>query len=141
MDFSDTFFRLILPTGAFSALVGGLVSHFFESRRDIQKRTMEIRKDLYTRVIEQLSFFVSTVSHVESEVARKDLLRYFREIQMWGSDEVVRSFKRLMDSMVPGADVPGKERDLNYKFFIIAMRHDILGRTDLAPEEIDIRPR
>jgi hypothetical protein len=129
---------VLIPSGLIGALTGGLVNHFSNKKLDVHRRMMEIRKDLYTKVNNQLAFFFDTVSEKESDEAREDLLKYFREIQIWGSDEVVRSFKKLMDLMAI-KESPVEKRNLCYKNFVIAMRKDILKKTALTAEEIDIR--
>jgi hypothetical protein len=99
---------------------------------------MEIRKELYTRIINQLAFFTSTVSEKESDAARGELLRLNREVQLWGSDEVTRKFKKLLDLMADKSSLE-EARNFRYKDFVVAMRQDILGESCMSPEEIDIR--
>lgn len=130
---------LIISSGVVAAITSGIMTHFSNKKLDIQQRTMEIRKELYTKITNQLAFFLDTVNDTESDKARDDLLKYFREIQIWGSDEVVRSFKKLLDLMAPDKSKMQNERNLQFKNFIISMREDILGKTALDIEDIDIR--
>ena len=96
MDFWQIIIFVIIPSGVIAAIVSGILTYFSNKKLEIHRRTMEIRKDLYTKVGNQLAFFVSTVNEKESDNARDGLLKYFREIQIWGSDEVVRSFRNLI---------------------------------------------
>ncbi len=130
---------LILSSAVVSAITTGLITHFSNRKIDTQQRTMEIRKELYTKITNQMAFFLDTVKDEESNKARNDLLKYFREIQIWGSDHVVINFKKLLDLMSPEKLKMQDERNLQFKNFIISMREDILGKTALKADDIDIR--
>lgn len=134
----QTIITIIISSGIVAALTSGILTHFSNKKLDMQQRTMEIRKELYTKITNQLALFLNTVSETESDNARYDLLKYFREIQIWGSDEVARNFKKLLDLMADKNSSQDK-RNLQYKDFIVTMRKDILGKTSLNPEDIDIR--
>lgn len=135
MDFTQT----VITSGIVAAVISGFITHFSSTKLDIQQRTMEIRKELYTKTINQIALFITTVSDQESDDARDNLIKYFREIQLWGSDEVVISFKNLLDLMSPENALKVKERNESYKEFILAMRKDMLGDSCLTENEIDIR--
>jgi hypothetical protein len=139
MNISEIIIQVIVPSGIVSAIVGGFVVHFSNKQLDIQRRTMEIRKELYTKIVNQIALFLDTVDDKESDMARKDLLKFFREIQIWGSDNVVSNFKKLLDMMSPDNTCSQDSRNLQYKNFIISMRADILGNTCLNTRDIDIR--
>lgn len=128
----------ILTTIITSGLVSGLVSHFSNKNLDVYKRTMETRKEVYTKVNELLSAFYSTASPEETNQAFSEILRYFREIQIWGSDEVVRKFQEFLYAIDIKNNISQENRDLIYKNLVISMRKDILKDTNLIPEEIAV---
>ncbi|MCX6706027.1 MAG: hypothetical protein NTV24_02890 [Candidatus Woesebacteria bacterium] len=130
---------IFLTSGVIAALVSGLVTYYINQKLDILKRTMDARRELYTKLHELLSNFFTTESERTSNSARDKLLKYYREIQIWGSDEVVSSFRNLINAMIEKDSVTENRNQL-YKEFVIAMRGDILGgKTKLTPNEIDIR--
>jgi len=139
MGFWEIIILVIIPSGIVGALAGGLVNHFSNKSLDIYRRTMEARKDVYTKVNEILSKFISTVNKEESNNYREKLLKYFREIQIWGSDEVVQNFNDLLNAMDAENNISEEKRNYTYKNFIISMRKDILGKTNLLSEDIIIR--
>jgi hypothetical protein len=102
---------------------------------------MEARKQVYTKVNELFSAFYDTATDKETEVAQDDMLKCYREIQIWGSDEVVRCFQKVLFAIDVKNGVSQDERNLTHKKFVIAMRRDILGKTELAPEEVVIHGR
>jgi hypothetical protein len=139
MDFWQFIIFVLIPSGLIGALTSGILTYFSNKKLDIHQRTMEIRKDLYTKISNQIAFFFDTVSKKESDNARDDLLKYFREVQLWGSDEVVRNFKKLVYDMDLRNNISSEKRNMSYKNFIIAMRKDLLGKTNLHIEDIDIK--
>ncbi len=129
---------IVISSGLIAAIVSSSMTYFFNKDLEVDRRTMEKRKELYTQISNQLAFFISTVSEEESDHARDNLLLYYREAQIWGSDEVARSFKELLDVMADKQSLV-EERNIKYKSLILAMRQDILSKTTLTAEEIDIR--
>lgn len=130
--------QTIITSGVVAAITTSLLTHLSNKRLDIQQRTMGERKRIYTEVINQFTFFTSNRSKEESDDAVDDLLRCFREIQVWGSDEVVRSFSNLLNLM-KDEDSAEDERNMRYKELVVEMRRNILGKTSLDPKEVDIK--
>ena len=128
----------LILSGVVAAIIGGLVTYYSNKNLDSYSRIREIRKKLYTDISNHLSNFVSTVSEEESNSARKDLLRYEREVELWGSDEVVKNFKELLKSM-SNQDADQKNRNHLYKNFVLSMRKDLVGKTKINIEDIEIR--
>ena len=120
------------------AIVGGLVTHFSNKKLDYQRRIMEMRKEVYTKVHELFEGLYDTANLEERSKTTNELLQYYREVQIWGSDEVIRKFTELLKAINVKTQTPQEKRNLIYKKFIIAMRKDILGETGLSPEEIDV---
>ncbi len=137
MDFWSILLASLISSATVSVVVSGVVSHFSNKKFEIHQRTMDRRRRLYTKIMEILSRFVSTVSEEESDKAREELLQCFREMQIWGSDDVVRKLRNLLELMTQGNEEQA-QRNFCYKTFVIAMRRDILKETDLSEDEIDI---
>ncbi|XOB42592.1 MAG: hypothetical protein ACKKMP_00860 [Candidatus Nealsonbacteria bacterium] len=138
MDFWDVVIFVIIPSGIVSAIVGGLVTHFSNKKLDFQRRIMEMRKEVYTEVHELFQGLYNTASSEERSRTTAKLLKYYREVQMWGSDEVIRKFAELLKAIDIKTETSQEKKDLIYKEFVIAMRKDVLGKTGLSPEEIDV---
>lgn len=139
MSILEFIIYVFIPSGIIGAVTGGLVNYFSNKKLDVYKRTMEARKAVYTKVDEVLAKFISTVSKEESNNYLERLLKYFREIQIWGSDEVVLNFTDLLYAMDVKNNISEEKRNDVYRNFIISMRKDILGETNLLPKDIVIR--
>ena len=137
----DILLQVVIPSGLVGALAGGLVNYFSSKNLDVHVRAMETRKQVYTKVNELFSAFYDTASDKETKLAQDGLLTCFREIQIWGSDEVVRCFQATLFAIDVKNGVSQEERNLTFKKFIVAMRRDILGSTDLTAEEVIIHGR
>jgi len=99
---------------------------------------MEKRKEVYTQVHELFRGLYDIASSEERSKTTAKLLKYYREVQMWGSDEVIRKFTELLKAIDIKTGTSQEKKDLIYKEFVIAMRKDVLGKTGLSPEEIDV---
>ncbi|GEM_PF-4290243 len=128
---------VLLSSGLAGALAGGFVNHFSNKKLDVYKRIMETRKDSYTKVNEILSSFYSTATDAEKEAGKLGLLKLYREVQIWGSDEVVRSFSIFLTAL-SSESASQEKRNICHKRFVVAMRNDLLGKTDIIPEELDV---
>ncbi len=137
MNITEIILASLISGGGAGALTAGLINHFSNKRLDIHKRTMEMRKESYTKVNEFFSNFYSTSSEKNDENLTKILVLY-REIQLWGSDEVVKNFQKLLKAMDIKNSITQEIRDLSYKEFVISMRKDILGMTDITPNEVEV---
>ena len=139
ISFMENTITLIVSSGVVAAITSSFFSYFSNKKLSVQQRTMEIRKELYTKIINQMSFFITTVKQEDTDNAMNDFLKYFRETQLWGSDNVVKNFKTLLDLMNEDFSSKEKERNVAYKELILSMRKDILGKTSLTEQKIDIR--
>jgi len=138
MNSWDIVIFVIVPSGIVGAIGGGLVTHFSNKKLDFQRRIMEMRKEVYTKVHELFQGLYSTASNEERSKTTTELLKYYREVQIWGSDKVIKKFAELLKAIDLKTKTPQEKRDFIYKEFVIAMREDVLGKTGLSPEEIDI---
>jgi len=138
MNFWQIVIFVIVPSGIVGAIVGGLVTHFSNRKLDFQQRIMERRKEVYTKVHESFRGLYDTASTEERSITTAELLKYYREVQIWGSDEVIRKFAELLKAIDVKTGTPQEKKDLIYKEFVIAIRKDVLGGTGLSPEEIDV---
>ncbi len=135
MDFWSILISVVISSGIVAAIVGGLVTYLSNRKLDMQKRTMETRKEIYTKVNEMCSAFYSIGN---SSFSKNNLLPYYREVQIWGSDEVIRCFQNFLKALDKKNEIVQEEKDYIFKEFIISMRRDILGKTNLEPSEINI---
>lgn len=141
MDALAIIFQVVIPSGVVGALAGGLVNYFSSKNLDVHVRAMETRKQVYTRVNELFAAFYDTATDEETTAAQDELLKCFREVQIWGSDEVIRCFQKVLFAIDVKNGVSQEKRNLTFKTFIVAMRRDILGKTELLPSEINIHGR
>jgi len=132
------FIIYILVPGIIGAIGGSLVTHFSNKKLDFQRRIMERRKEVYTRVNELFKGLYDTADPEDRSETMAELLKYYRAIQLWGTDEVVRKFSELLKVLDKKTETSQSKRNLIYKEFVIAIRKDLLGKTGLSPEEIDV---
>ncbi len=138
MNFWQIIIYVLIPSGIVGAVAGTLATHFSNKKLDYQRRTMEMRKEVYTKVHELSKGFYDTASPDEHSKTVTELLQHYREVQIWGSDEVIRKFAELLEAIDTKNRIPQERKDFIYKEFVIAMRKDILGGTRLSPEEIKV---
>lgn len=105
---------------------------------DVHKRMMDVRKESYTKINEIFSVLYDTAKDEDTKEARADILKLYREIQLWGSDDVIRKLQELLFAIDVKNKTSQEKRNLAYKSFVIAMREDMLGETKVSPEEIQI---
>lgn len=138
MTFLNFILLVLIPSGIVSALTAGIVTHFSNKKLDAYKRMMDVRKDTYTQLNELLSALYDTVTDEETKKSRAGVLKFYREIQLWGSDEVLRKFEELLFAIDTKNGISQENRNLTYKTFVVAMRKDMLGDTKITPEEVQI---
>lgn len=136
MTLLDFLLLVVVPSGVIGAISGGIVNHLSNRKLDSYKRMMDVRKQSYTEINDLLSTLYDTVKDEETKRARSGILKLYREIQLWGSDEVLKSLQHLLFAIDVKNGIAQEERNLAYKSYIVAMRRDMLGETDIKPEEI-----
>src|SRR3990167_206357 len=137
----DFLLLVVIPSGIIGAIAGSLVNYFASKNLDVHVRAMEARKQVYTKVNELFAAFYDTATDTETTAAQDELLKCFREIQIWGSDEVVRCFQEVLFAIDVKNGVSQENRNLAHKKFVLAMRRDILGKTELTPAEVVVHGR
>jgi len=138
MDILQFITLVAVPSGIIGAVSGGVVSYFSNKKLDIHRRTMEMRKEVYSQINELLTGFYSNATDNERIIMKNNLLKHYRAVQVWGSDEDVRGFKLLLDTLRVENAKSQQEKISVYKQFIITMRKDVLGKTDLSPDDFEI---
>ncbi len=138
MSFADFLVLVVLPSGIVGAIVAGVMTHFSNKKLDAYRRMMDVRKDTYTQLNELLSALYDTVTDEETKKSRSGVLKFYREVQLWGSDEVLKRFQEFLYAVDIKNGVNQEKRNLAYKTFVVAMRRDMLGETKVTPEEIQV---
>lgn len=139
--YMDILFQMILSiitSGLFGAIAGGLVTHFSSKRLAAHNKIIEARREIYTRVNENLSVFFKDTDQSNRPVRLNKVLEDYRAIQIWGSDMVVEKISALMKVMNLDSGFSQDAIDSAYKEFIIAMRKDLLGDSSLIVSKIDV---
>jgi len=138
MNFLQFIIFVLIPSGIISAIVGSLVTYFSNKNLDFQRRIMERRKEVYTKVHELFKGLYSTATPEKRSETIEEALKYYREIQIWGSDKVIRKFTMFLKAVDIKNKIPQQNRDCIYKEFIIAICQDLLGKTGLSKDEIEV---
>ena len=138
MDIWQFITLVAVPSGLIGAVGGCLVTYFFNKKFDVHQRTMEMRKETYSQINELLKGFYSNASTDERDEMRVNLLKYYRAVQIWGSDEVVKKFTAFLNVLKSENNKSQKEKISSYKEFIIVMRKDVLEKTNLLPDDFEI---
>lgn len=114
------------------------MNYLMNKRLDRHQRMMEMRKVEYVKISQLLSGFYSTTSAEERNKSLSELPAEYRNLLAWGSDDVLRKLRAFIKTLDLKSSSDQLKKDKSYKELVIAMRIDLLGKTDLAPDEIDI---
>ena len=104
----------------------GVGSYFTTKFIDRRNRFLDSRKEIYSQMAESLSGFFDTEDKNSKQIKLSEGLKQYRQIQIWGAPEVVRSIKvfiKIMDISILSSQ---KNKDQSYKNVILSMRNDLL---------------
>lgn len=104
----------------------GVGSYITTKLLDRRNRFLDARKEIYSEIVELFSGFFSTTFPAEREEKLEQFLKYYRQIQLWGSPEVVRGLGEFLKIIDVKSSSPQEVKDLSYKKVVIAMRNDLL---------------
>lgn len=80
-------------SGSVSAsIVGGVFTWLLDKKLDNEKRVLEMRKQIYSKLQEELTGLFSTSSPNSRKKHLDDLLVSYRQVQLWGSKAVLIAF-------------------------------------------------
>ena len=71
----------------------GVGSYFTTKFIDRRNRFLDSRKEIYSQMAESLSGFFDTEDKNSKQIKLSEVLKQYRQIQIWGAPEVVRSIK------------------------------------------------
>lgn len=141
MNFWQFVIFVLIPSGVIGAISSSLVMYASNKKLDTHRRIMEERKRVYGEVNELFQGVYNTAQPEERKKTTNELLRYYRAIQIWGSDAVVRKFSELLFALDKVNNISQEIQDKTYKEFIIVMRRDLLNKTQLEIEEVKVYGR
>jgi len=111
------------------------VTHLTNKKLDRTQRFMEVRREIYSAVHEELAGFFDTTVVDDRQKSAKSLLPLYRQIQLWSSKEVVKQFNKFWDVFDLKNKRSQEEINKEYTNLIIAMRKDLVGDT-VASEDV-----
>jgi len=117
----------IISSGVVATIIGGLFTYFINRKLNRQQRTMEKRKDLYSETHEILAGFFDGATSIIRQKASSNLLILYRQIQLWGSTDVLRQFNNFLDVFDKKNNKAQKEIIEEYTGLIIKMHEDLTG--------------
>ena len=115
-------FLVGLLGGAVGSLVTALLTHYFSSRRDIDSRRRAIIVEKLTAAFD--AFDASTLKDPKQEIL--DLERAISNVQMFGSEELVRQTKAFCDDLK-------KNGRSDIRVFLEVLRSEIRREAGLRP--------
>ena len=128
--------QTILASLISGGLAGSIVTHFLNKRFDVFRRTMEERRKKYSEISELLKGLYNIATLEEKKEAKEKLPAYYRSFQTWASDDVLTKLVEFIKTIDKKSGLGQEIIDEKYKELIIAMRADLLGKTELKPEDI-----
>jgi len=91
-----SFWQSLAMASISGLLSGALITYFFNKKLDRHQRIMEVRKQIYTNIQEELAGFFDTTPKNIREKSGEKLLHSFRQIQLWASEDVVKQFNKFL---------------------------------------------
>lgn len=131
----ETILVAVVSSSLAATIVGGLFTWFVSARLDRRQRMMEVRKNIYSDTIEELSGFYDTATHEIRQNAFKNLLILYRQIQLWASTDVVKQFNKFLVVIDVKNNKTQAEMGTELANLIVSMRKDLIGE-DIEREEI-----
>lgn len=127
LTFGQSILIAILSSGLTSVIIGGLFTFFVNKRLDRYQRIMGERKDIYSKVHEELAGFFDYATIEARQKASKELLVLYRQIQIWGAIDVIKQFNKFLDAFNKENNRPTKEINSEYTKLVMAMKKDLTG--------------
>ena len=128
----DILWNFVIPL--ISAILGIYLTYVFAIKRILQERLLKERVSLYRPLVHSL-FDLIDLSDTDPDYLEKlkdletKLNRLGRDLLLYAPDDVYRHFTKAMSTVKVGAK-PTEVID-----FIIALREELIGKTDISPEE------
>lgn len=135
----DILLKLVLMAG--SGILGSYLTYVYAIKKTLHERVLTERVALYRPLVHCLSSLIDLsptdprrrekVKDLETELNRLN-----RELLLYAPADVHRHFMKAMSTVKKGA----KAKDVVE--FILALRKELIGKTDITPEEVmEIRLR
>ncbi len=121
-------FLTIVTAVLSSGLVATLISVVFNYKLSSNERIMSVRREIYSGVHETLAGFFTTADTKKRQETVDSLLPQFRQVQLWGSDEVIKKFNKFLIYIDVKNGKPQNEVDKTYKQLILSMRKDLIDK-------------
>ena len=121
-------FLTIVTAVLSSGLVATIISVIFKYKLSNTERIMNVRREIYSSTHEALAGFFTTADMKKRQEAAESLLPQFRQVQLWGSDDVIKNFNKFLIYIDVNNKKPQKDVDKTYKQLILSMRRDLIGK-------------
>ncbi len=135
LTFGQSILIAIISSGLAAVIIGGFLTYFVNRKLDRNQRIMEVRREIYSNVHEELAGFFDNATNDARQKASIALLVLYRQIQLWASKEVVGQFNIFWDVFDKKNKRTQEEIHREYTNLIIAMRKDLVGE-DIDKKEI-----
>jgi hypothetical protein len=127
LTFGQSILIAIVSSGITATIVGGLFTYFINKKLDRRQRIMEIRKKIYSETHEELAGLFDNATSDARQKASTTLLPLYRQIQLWGSVDVIKQFNKFWDVFDKKNSRTQEKINGEYTNLIIKMRKDLMG--------------
>ncbi len=97
LTFGQSILIAIISGGISATIVGSLFTYFVNEKLDRRQRIMEVKKKIYSETHEELAGFFDNATSDARLKASTALLILYRQIQLWGSEDVIKQFNKFWD--------------------------------------------
>ncbi len=121
---------------ALIAVFGAAIPYLLQKNKELGLKTAEKKREAYTNFLRNFTE-VTVAATYDEEISGKDADRDRMlardQLLLYGSDEVIKAYDAWVKYEEHDLD---REGDL-ISLMLLAIRKDILGKTDVTKEEID----
>jgi len=120
-----------------SGIIASYLTYVLAIKQTLQQTLLTQRVALYRPLIHSLQSLLEQFDPGRSEELQRELNRLGRELLLYGSDDVYRTYLQAMRSVKKGAK-PQQLVD-----FMITLRKELMGKTNVTSNdvfEIELRP-
>ena len=140
MNFNVQTILSILALLGIGGVIGAYFNHFFERRREIERRIVERKEEQYKNFLENLLAFFEGWSNKDKK--KKFMNELYTHAPLYASDEVIKLANEFLKSFRDKDLKQGGKSDIYYRKLVLVIRQEIKKlnseKSSLIEEDFDI---
>jgi len=123
MDLNIEIILSILGLLGIGGIIGAYFNHFFEKKREIERRIIERKEEQYKNFLENLLAFFE--GWHDQEKKKKFMIDLYTHAPLYASDEVIKLANEFLKSFRNKDLKQGGKSDTYYRRLVLAIRNEI----------------